>query len=1277
MGEVDAAFIQDLEHRPKLAVIEAEGIPLIDLSVLNSAAENGAIKGLVSEIGDACEKWGFFQVINHGVPPACREKMEVASRKFFEQSKEEKRKVGRDEVNPMGYYDTEHTKNVRDWKEVFDAVVENPSVISASDEPDDEEVRLLLNQWPEYPPNFREACEEYEQETQKLAFKLLELICLSLGLPANRLNGYFKDQTSFMRLNYYPKCPIPHLALGVGRHKDGGALTVLAQDDVGGLEVKRKSDGEWILVKPTPNAYIVNVGDIIQVWSNDKYESVEHRAMVNSERERYSIPFFFKPAHYTMLEPLEELTDNQNPAKYLAYNWGKFMARRNLSNFKKLDVENIQIYHFKVKRAPSGVFFQVINHGVPLQRLKNVQSAAKKFFDQPKEEKLKVRRDELNPFGYSESDHTTTVRDWKEVFDITVEDPILLAASHEADNMEVWEWVNPLLSNKKLDDVGGLEVKRKTDGEWVRVKPTPDAYIINVGDMIQDFQLRNFKKLSVEKIQISHFKESKCNSKWRIWTLCNPKTGRDSYQNERHDGHASALPNYLSPVMVLLMAIIGKKNHGNSSMGEVDPAFIQAPEHRPNLAFIEDENFPLIDLSPINSPECFSSTKAKEHLVSEIGEACAKWGFFQVINHGLPLQRLENAQLAAKKFFDQPKEEKLKVRRDELNPFGYYESEHTKNVRDWKEVIDIAVEEPTLMFASHEADNTELTEWVNRWPKHPPEFRKSSEEYANELQKLAYKLLELISLSLGLPANRLNGFFKDHTTRIRFNHYPPCPIPGLALGVGRHKDGAALTILAQDEVGGLEVRRKTDGEWIRVKPTPGAYIINVGDIIQVWSNDKYESVEHRVMVNSERDRFSIPFFFGPAHYTMVQQQVEDMDLRNFKAGMHNYQNERLDGYAIQCAYCPHSSTKLPSTCPEKKNHSISPMEEVDPTFIQAPEHRPKFAVTEDEGIPLIDISPIYSPECFSNTKAKEHLVSEIGEACSKWGFFQVINHGVPLHRLENVQSAAKKFFYQPKEEKLKVRRDELNSLGYYDTEHTKNVRDWKEVIDITVEDPTLMAASHEADNTEVTEWVNRWPKYPPEFREAFEEYANEMQKLVYKLLELISLSLGLPASRLNGFFKDQTSHIRFNHYPPCPIPGLALGVGRHKDAVALTILAQDDVGGLEVRRKTDGKWIRVKPTPDAYIINVGDMIQVWSNDKYESVEHRVMVNPERERFSIPFFLSPAHYTMVKPLEELLDEQNPAKYRTYNWGKFLATRKRSNFKKLNVENIQIYQFKDSK
>ncbi|KAJ9189105.1 hypothetical protein P3X46_000436 [Hevea brasiliensis] len=347
------------------------------------------------------------------------------------------------------------------------------------------------------------------------------------------------------------------------------------------------------------------------------------------------------------------------------------------------------------------------------------------------------------------------------------------------------------------------------------------------------------------------------------------------------------------------------------------------------------------------------------------------------------------------------------------------------------------------------------------------------------------------------------------------------------------------------------------------------------------------------------------------------------------------------------------------------------MGEVDPAFFQAPEHRPSLQNIEAQGIPLIDLSIPSSPDA-----SLEDLVKKIGDACRDWGFFQVINHGVPLEKREKIFNASRKFFAQPKEEKIKIRRDEKRVLGYYDTEHTKNVRDWKEVFDFAVQNPTIVPASYEPDDKEVTEWYNQWPEYPPELREVCEEYAKEMEKLGFKLLELIALSLGLKADRFHGFFEDQTTFIRLNHYPPCPVPDLALGVGRHKDAVALTILAQDDVGGLEVKSKSDGEWTWVTPTPNSYIINVGDIIQVWSNDAYESVEHRVKVNPEKERFSVPYFLNPAHYTWVKPLEEIANEQNPAKYRPYNLGKFFVTRKRSNFKKLDVENIQISHFRVS-
>ncbi|KAI9123612.1 hypothetical protein K1719_004912 [Acacia pycnantha] len=347
MGDIDSSFVQSPDHRPQAPKVDADAvageIPVIDLSV-------GDIGELVSQVGSACKSWGFFQIINYGMPVELHKKIDVVTRKFFKQSMEEKIKVKRDEKNPLGYHDGEHTKNVRDWKETYGYLLKETVEFPVNPDPEDQELRAITNRWPQYPPEFQEVLEEYGREVEKVSYKLMELIALSLGLPAERFHGYFEEkQLSILRLNYYAPCPVPHLALGVGRHKDSGALTLLAQDDeVAGLEVKRKSDGEWIPVKPLPRAIVVNVGDILQVWSNDKYESVEHRAVVNSEKERISIPFFFFPARTVMVKPLEELVNKENPARYTEYNWGKFYAHRIYGEFKKREVENLQIHHFKI-----------------------------------------------------------------------------------------------------------------------------------------------------------------------------------------------------------------------------------------------------------------------------------------------------------------------------------------------------------------------------------------------------------------------------------------------------------------------------------------------------------------------------------------------------------------------------------------------------------------------------------------------------------------------------------------------------------------------------------------------------------------------------------------------------------------------------------------------------------------------------------------------------------------------------------------------------------------
>ncbi|KAL6637271.1 hypothetical protein ACP70R_024843 [Stipagrostis hirtigluma subsp. patula] len=368
---------------------------------------------------------------------------------------------------------------------------------------------------------------------------------------------------------------------------------------------------------------------------------------------------------------------------------------------------------------------------------------------------------------------------------------------------------------------------------------------------------------------------------------------------------------------------------------------------------------------------------------------------------------------------------------------------------------------------------------------------------------------------------------------------------------------------------------------------------------------------------------------------------------------------------------------------------------MDDAFVQAAEHRPVAPLAEATGVPVIDLFPICAPTSGRGVSV-DALAAEVGAACREWGFFVVVGHGVPEEVAARATEAQRAFFALPAERKAAVRRTEEAPLGYYDAEHIRNVRDWKEVFDIFPRELPPPAAAP-ADGELV--FRNKWPDGDlPEFRrqllrrfdrrfmglewadwagqiEALEEYAAAMEELAFRLLELIARSLNLRPDRLHGFFKDQTTtYMRMNRYPPCPRPDLVLGLGRHRDSGALAILHQDDVGGLDVRRRPDGEWVRVRPLHGSFVINIGDILEVWSNDVYRSVEHRASVNSERERFSIPYFFNPAMDTLVEPLPEMVSDGNPSRYNAYSWHDFFVTRRKSNFRKMKVDNIQITQFR---
>ncbi len=311
-----------------------ESIPVIDIEHLHD-------RSTLAELDEACREWGFFQVVNHGIDEHKIRRLMTEARGFFAEPVPVKRAISRTADNPWGFFDRELTKNTPDWKQIYDYG------------PADGGHRRP--QWPRQRPWFRSAVLDYYAACESLAFRLLGAVATNLGMAARSLEAGFRPRhTSFLRLNYYPRCPRPerpdgvstpktgHLALN--HHTDAGALTLLLQDEQPGLEVCRNR--AWHLVEPRGDALVVNIGDIVQVWSNDRYTAALHRVVASTEAERFSAPFFFSPAYTTVYAPLRTAVDAGDAPRYRPIRWGEFYAKRAAGDYADLG-EEVQISHYR------------------------------------------------------------------------------------------------------------------------------------------------------------------------------------------------------------------------------------------------------------------------------------------------------------------------------------------------------------------------------------------------------------------------------------------------------------------------------------------------------------------------------------------------------------------------------------------------------------------------------------------------------------------------------------------------------------------------------------------------------------------------------------------------------------------------------------------------------------------------------------------------------------------------------------------------------------------
>ncbi|PSR91394.1 Protein DMR6-LIKE OXYGENASE 2 like [Actinidia chinensis var. chinensis] len=322
----------------------------------------------------------------------------------------------------------------------------------------------------------------------------------------------------------------------------------------------------------------------------------------------------------------------------------------------------------------------------------------------------------------------------------------------------------------------------------------------------------------------------------------------------------------------------------------------------------------------------------------------------------------------------------------------------------------------------------------------------------------------------------------------------------------------------------------------------------------------------------------------------------------------------------------------------------SGVDHVPSNYIRPISDRPNLnQVEKSQGsIPFIDLQQLHGPKHCD-------IIAQIGLACQNHGFFQVKNHGIPERMIHNVLRIAREFFRQPESERLKNYSDDPRKTTRLSTSfnvNTENVSNWRDFLRLH-----CYPLQH---------YVNEWPTQPPSFREDVGEYCNRVRDLVLRLLEAISESLGLDRDYINSQLGKHGQHMAMNYYPPCPQPELTYGLPGHTDPNLITILLQDHVPGLQVLQ--NGKWVPVHPIPNTFIVNIGDQMQVLSNDRYKSVLHRAVVNSSTERISIPTFYCPSPDAVIGPAKELIDEDHPAVYKNFSyqeyyhkfWNRGLAT-----------------------
>jgi isopenicillin N synthase-like dioxygenase len=294
-------------------------------------------------------------------------------------------------------------------------------------------------------------------------------------------------------------------------------------------------------------------------------------------------------------------------------------------------------------------------------------------------------------------------------------------------------------------------------------------------------------------------------------------------------------------------------------------------------------------------------------------------------------------------------------------------------------------------------------------------------------------------------------------------------------------------------------------------------------------------------------------------------------------------------------------------------------------------------------IPVIDLGPYLA----GAPEALEATAVQLRQALETIGFFIIVNHHVPQSLIDRTFAAAKGFHDQPLDAKMALRMNEHNNgymaMGKYAVWTSEvNVNDKPDLNEAFfvkrerhADDPLLRSGRRFAG-------PNQWPEHLPGFRDAVLAYTDAIDALARRVLPVCAVALDLPPDYFDAAFAESQFSFRLSHYPPVKAEANQFGIAPHTDANFLTLLAQTEVPGLQVRLPS-GDWLDVPYLPSSFAVNAGDMMQRWTNGRFKSTPHRALPPVGRHRYAIPFFLGPHLDTTIACLPTCQGPGNPPKY----------------------------------